>query len=313
MLETVREEVGAQEIVHDQVSGEVGCPPTITKEKTMPKRIRYILFSVAMLLILLYAPQGPGRSLSQGPVPQMAPTRPAPFKPPPPGTGFIPPPMDLSHLTGQRMPEGVRALALPSKFDWRNKDGKNYVTSVKNQLGCGACYAFASIANIESRLLVEGEPDYDFSENNAKECNWRELNNYIDSWGRPWGSCDGGNNDMMANLFSKRGTVLESCDPYDERDVACKSTCSYQKTLLDWRIINGPGIPATEVLKSYIHNYGPVYTSMYTGYYDAWYYEFSAYDGSYTLYYPGTEEPNHAVLIVGWDDSLSHAGPGTGG
>ena len=51
---------------------------------------------------------------------------------------------------------------------------------------------------------------------------------------------------------------------------------------------------------------------MYHGKDDAWYDEFNSYDGSYTLYHPGAEAPAHIVLIVGWDDSLSHAG-GTGG
>lgn len=91
-----------------------------------------------------------------------------------------------------------------------------------------------------------------------------------------------------------------------------QSDCPYQKTLLDWRIISGGVVPDTTVLKNYIYNYGPVYTSLYAGYYDDWYYEFSAYDGIYTLYHAGTETPNHAVLIVGWDDSLVRAG-GTGG
>ena len=44
----------------------------------------------------------------------------------------------------------------------------------------------------------------------------------------------------------------------------------------------------------------------------SWGEEFGSYDGSYTLYYDGPEEPNHAVLIVGWDDSLTHA-EGSGG
>jgi len=39
------------------------------------------------------------------PMPQPAPTRPPPPKPPP-RTGFIPLPLDLSHLKGDRMPEG---------------------------------------------------------------------------------------------------------------------------------------------------------------------------------------------------------------
>jgi len=215
--------------------------------------------------------------------------------------------MDLSHLTGQRMPKEFLSMgSLPSRWDWR-EHGK--VTSVGDQGACGACYAFASIGNIESKLLIDGAGTYDFSENNAKECNWPELNDLEDPPGRPWGSCDGGNYDMMASFFSQKGTVLELCDPYVAKDVDCV-TCPPQKTLLDWRIISGNPVPDTEVLKSYIYGYGPVYTSMYVWGGP----EFYDYDGSYTLYHPvpailGT---NHAVLIVGWDDSLSHAG-GTGG
>jgi hypothetical protein len=62
------------------------------------------------------------------------------------------------------------------------------------------------------------------------------------------------------------------------------------------------------VLKSYIQTYGPVYTTLYAGNGDAWDTEFGNYDGSYTLYYTGTDLSNHAVLIVGWDDDLPHAG-----
>jgi C1A family cysteine protease len=231
-----------------------------------------------------------------------------PLKPPSPRTGFIPPPLDLSHLKGQEMPVGAPFGPPPAAWDWRTY---NKVTSVKDQGACGSCYAHAAIANFESKTLIDGAytlPDPNFSENNAKECNWREINNYVDFWGYSWGGCSGGNYDMLASLFSQKGVVLESCDPYVANDAgACKTTCPYQKTLLDWRIISGNVVPDTGVLKNYIQTYGPVYTVFYASFPG-----FDTYDGSYTLYYTGTETPNHAVLIVGWDDSLVHAG-GTGG
>jgi uncharacterized repeat protein (TIGR01451 family) len=214
--------------------------------------------------------------------------------------------MDLPHLTGQRMPsDGVSPQAVLSKWDWR-QTGK--VTSVRNQGACGSCYSFAALGNIEAKMLIDGATTYDFSENNAKECNWYETS------GTGGGSsCSGGNYDMLANLFSKKGTVLESCDPYQASDVPCKSTCPYQKTLLDWRIISTNAVPNANVLKQYIQTYGPVYTSLYAGDGDAWDTEFGSYNGSYTLHHAGAETPNHAVLIVGWDDSLTHSGSGTGG
>lgn len=219
-----------------------------------------------------------------------------------PCTGFVPPAIDLSHLTGHVSREpSAAAVALPTRFDWRNKDGEDYLTAVQDQGRCGACYAFAALGNFESRLLIEGVGTFDFSENNAKECNYHQS------------SCSGGNYFDLANLFSQRGTVLEACDPYTEtHKVGCNQDCPYEKTLLNWRVIAGDAVPSTEVLKQYILDNGPVFSAMYAGEYDAWEAELAAYDGSYTLYHTGSEAPNHAVLVVGWDDNLQHAG-GSGG
>jgi C1A family cysteine protease len=216
--------------------------------------------------------------------------------------------MDLSHLTGQEMPERAASPgSLPSEWDWRD-EGK--VTPVKDQGSCVSGYAFATIAGFESKILIDNDNVLDFSENHAKECNWRELNDFEDPPGTPWGSCDGGDAKMLASLFSQTGTVRDWCDQYVDSDVDCNTTCPYEKTLLDWRIISEGSIPDTGVLKQYIYDHGPVIASMYA---DAGQGFNSSYDGSYTFSYtvPG-DSTNHLVLIVGWSDSLPTAQSGTG-
>jgi len=274
------------------------------------RRLGFIIGIIVLFIAVMPMSGNLPAQAAEPPVPQEAPRLPPPQQPPlvidGHGTGFIAPAMDLSHITGQRMPDGSLARGSPvgqppASFDWRTQ---NKITSVKNQGGCGSCYAFASIANIESKILIDTNTTVtvNYSENNAKECSWRELNSY----GCPaqcWGSCHGGNYRMLASLFSQKGIVLESDDPYVAVDVACNSACPYNKTLLDWRIISTGSVPDTNVLKTYIMTYGPVYTTVYA---DSSHGFNSGYDGSYTFNY--TKSPaagtNHAVLVVGWSNSL---------
>ncbi len=259
---------------------------------------RYYRFGLIIVAVLVIVAAAYGADPE---IPQIAPIKPAVIND---NYGFVAPRLDLDHVVSKMATTGLRgvrqtAAALPTSFDWR-ETGK--VTAVKNQSVCGACYSFAALGNIEARMLITEGVTYDFSENNAKECNY---------WQR---SCGGGSYYDLADLFSKKGTVLESCDPYVASNVACNSACTPQQVLLDWLIISTDDIPDDSVLKSYIYTYGPVYTTLYAGDGSApsWNTEFNNYNGSYTLYYAGTNASNHAVLIVGWDDDLTHAG-GTGG
>ena len=293
-------------------------------------KTRGIVVTAAVTLVLLFVPYSVGRAQDSAPSllvdlmhfpvleetpsppqPQRAPLRPEAREPLPPGTGLIQSPRDLSHLTGQRMPQSTVLGTLPDEFDWRDRGGQNYVTPVEDQNPCGSCYTFGFLGSFESKLLIDGAGTFNFSQNHAKECNWRELNDFqYPNPGDLWGSCDGGNAYMLASLFSQAGTVLESCDPHVPSDVDCDDTCPYQKTLLDWRLITGGSIPDTQVLKQYIYDHGPVITSMDANAGEGF---DSTYDGSYTFNYttPGGAT-NHCVLIVGWSDDLPSVSGGTG-
>ena len=48
----------------------------------------------------------------------------------------------------------LKAKSLPDEFDWRNVDGKNYVSPVRDQASCGSCYAFGTLGMFEARVRI---------------------------------------------------------------------------------------------------------------------------------------------------------------
>ncbi|MCJ7736434.1 MAG: lectin like domain-containing protein, partial [Anaerolineae bacterium] len=232
--------------------------------------------------------------------------------PPPPqehhATGFIAPPMDLSYLTVESLPGRLSASdSITETFDWRDRGGANYVTPVRDQSSCGACYAFAALGNIESKVQIDGvAPAPDYSENHAKDCTW--IGGNVPGWG----GCTGGNYMMLANLYSKTGTVAEADDAYTPVERACQSPAGpYQTTMLGWQMISGPTAAPTSTIKQALVGYGPVYSAIYAGDVQdpTWDATFNSYDGSTVLnYVGGVATTNHAVLIVGWDDTATYSG-----
>ncbi len=211
-------------------------------------------------------------------------------------------PLNLSHLSEQRLDATSLSQDLPDTFDWRDQNGTNYVTAVRDERSCAACYAFAFLGQMEARLLIDGAGRYDLSENHAKECNWSARSRFESPPGSPWGSCSGGNSFMLANLFSQTGTVLESCDPYVAGDVDCGASCPYQQTVLDWRLITAGPPPDPQVLKRYLYDHGPLNVSTFIDLDGGFHPD---YDGSFTMdYRVAPERVNHTVLLVGWSDEL---------
>ncbi|GAI05457.1 unnamed protein product, partial [marine sediment metagenome] len=119
--------------------------------------------------------------------------------------GYVPPPMDLSHLDAIPVETARGAATLPSSFDWRDT-GK--VTSVKDQNPCGTCWVHGTLAAVESKVLIEESTTYDFSEQNLACCTdpaWVYLiGNRCMGGGWSW---------LAADTLTKKGTRLEACQP----------------------------------------------------------------------------------------------------
>ncbi|MCX7830985.1 MAG: surface layer protein B, partial [Acidobacteria bacterium] len=154
--------------------------------------------------------------------------------------GAIPSPLFLPHLkTEQTAPY---SFATPSSYDLRNY-GK--VTSVKNQGDCGSCWAFATIASVESCLLPGETADY--SENNLKDRHGFDLS-----------CCDGGNIDMAAAYFTRwDGPVKESEDSYNQYSCYSPSSLTCQKHIQEVLYIAGrESALDNEGIKQAVMNYG---------------------------------------------------------
>jgi len=97
-----------------------------------------------------------------------------------------------------------QAYTYPARVDWRNVNGQDWTTPVRDQMECGSCVAFATLGAIESRLeIAENNPNLnpDLSEAQMYFCS----GNSCSSGWYPAGGMD----------FARDvGATDETCYPY---------------------------------------------------------------------------------------------------
>ena len=184
--------------------------------------------------------------------------------------------------------ESFNLQELPGSFSWRNIDGVDYTTSVKDQQPCSACEAFAIISIIET--LVQYEVGYPF------DCDLSEallffMNN---------GSCNfGANLTKMLNFLMDCGVPDEGAFPYANRNYETPVS----EAVDDWqnrtvKISEWGWIENTEeTIKKSLIEHGPIFVL--TSYTNT---DFIRYKSG--VFYPkGKLIPAHAMAIVGYNDT----------
>ncbi len=246
--------------------------------------------------------------------PQLAPVNPE-FEayrqnPPEEFYGYIPPPVDLSHLRDIPIERGhFKDVPTEESFDWRDT---NKVSAVKNQNPCGTCWVFGTTSALESAVLMGDESAYDFSEQSVALCVDRSWVYMYDGATDP---CNAGGNSFKASeVFIKKGAVQESCNSYDTDTLNCDGSCTCDscppvKIVTGYRLVTDEQ-SQTDLIKEAVYDHGPVTMAFY--YSDSHKYTDATYGTVYD-YYPCTGGANHLVSIIGWDDAVPHPSPSHSG
>lgn len=177
-----------------------------------------------------------------------------------------------------------KSRALPAEFDWRRE--AEGLPPIKDQGGCGSCWAFATVGVFESVLKIREWKTKSLSEQYLVSCN------------REGYSCAGG---WWAHKYHQTpGSVGSSSFPYVAKNVACKSSLSYGDQVASWAYVGGGGnqsTPSVDAIKNAIYQYGPVAVAVYADN------VFQGYKGGVFNSCGNWSQPNHAVVLVGWSDS----------
>lgn len=252
--------------------------------------------ALLLLSFLVHALQAQSETLQQ----QEDLTRKSRIRPADYTLGYKPAPFKLKQL--KRPADDLRFKStgvLPSAFDLRTS---GRVSPPKDQGGGeygGNCTSFASIGALESRWLSIGLEEFDLSEQNMAACNGFDEEN--------WGYGQGANQFICSAYLTRLvGPVLEEDDPYNQALHVCRSDIVELEPVA--LIPEARWLPVRdfERLKRTIYYYGGVYAGIHWDVTGA-----SFRDSDNTYYYNGSEDPNHAVLVCGWDDDMETAG-GTG-
>ncbi len=166
-----------------------------------------------------------------------------------------------------------------SSFSWVAA-GK--VTPVKNQDGCGSCWAFATIGAFEGSYAIRNNSLIDSSEQDMLSCSGA-------------GSCGGGW--WAFPRLVSNGVARETAYPYTASDTPCNTAVARPFRAAAWGYVNPSATPTVNELKSALCQHGPLAVALQATA------AFQAYTSGVFNETVPAGAINHGVTLVGWDDT----------
>lgn len=212
---------------------------------------------------------------------------------------------------------------LPSSYDLRNNNNKNFMTPIKNQENLSICWSFAAIEQAESYLLQSSNTSYSSSFNtlSPRQLDYGTSTNGIVNFENDFGSHavgDGGNYFMASSLLSSGLSLTsESSMPFSNSTSKLELYKVHNYTNSLYEINNTVSFPYAEdidsgmfdqyinLIKQYVMTYGGAYVAT----------ESPDKSCGYKMN-TGTiirvddsciQDSGHAMQIIGWDDNFSYS------
>jgi C1A family cysteine protease len=172
-----------------------------------------------------------------------------------------------------------KCAAGAAAFNWADHGG---VTGVRDQGRCGSCWAFATHGAFEGSYAILNKALIDSSEQDTLDCSGA-------------GDCDGG---WWAHQYLiDTGSAEESDYKYVATKGTCKTGVKRPYKAKAWGYVDSSRwIPSVAALKEALCEYGPLAVAV-------------AVTPAFRAYKSGvfnegsTEDVNHGVTLVGWDES----------
>jgi C1A family cysteine protease len=178
------------------------------------------------------------------------------------------------------------AAEFPPAWDWRDVEGSNWTTPIRDQAACGSCVAFGTVGVLESMLKLHHDDaslQPDLSEAHLFFCGCGNC-------------CDEGWWPSYALDYARdSGVPDEACFPYQDHNMPCADTCT------DWqdratKVVSWEEVFDVGARKEWLATRGPVVGCM------AVYRDFFNYTGGVYRHTTGDLAGYHAICVVGYSE-----------